>query len=187
MDTDFEFEMKGLGFQTKGYPGAFTPTVEKDIKLMLQAIRAKKRKRIDVLHLFSGVSLLGEVRVDLARPEATNRQDVLQFVKQDKNTWDAVILDPPYDIKRKRKLMSGEYVSRDIGGYSKVTSAAADVVLRNAMIGYFCKHVKNVIWLDMCAPYPTAMKRVGFRRRRLIFYFPGGFHTLRVLTWLERT
>jgi len=33
----------------------------------------------------------------------------------------------------------------------------------------------------LCAPLPK-----GFKRRKLWFLMPGGYHTVRVLSWLER-
>lgn len=188
MDLDFDYEFKGMGLQTKGYPGAFTPVVERDIKKALFTIRRQKGKgnKIKVLHLFSGVSAIGDVRVDIDRQEATDRVDVMDFIEQDQRWWDVVLLDPPYSIQNSRKLLLGEYVSNTVGGYGRVSSAAADVPMRNALTNYFIRKTNNVLWLDMCVPYPTAMKRAGFKRQKLYFYFPGGFHTMRVMSWLRR-
>ena len=39
----------------------------------------------------------------------------------------------------------------------------------------------NVLWLDYCAP---SIK--GFYRKKLWLLLPGGFHTVRVLSWLQK-
>ena len=124
-----------------------------------------------VLHLFSGVSKIGDERIDIERPEATQKKDVIEFIKNDNRNWDFVILDPPYEIKRKSKLEE----------YGRTSSVAADVVLRRMLVDYFNEHAQNILWLDMCAPLPK-----NFERRKLYFLFPGGYHTLRVLSWLQK-
>ena len=163
MDKNFEIEIIGMGNNITGYPGAFTPVVNKIIN---QTICGK------VLHLFSGVSKIGNERIDIERPEATKRQDIMDFIKIDRRQWDFVILDPPYEIKRKSKLEE----------YGRTSSVAADVILRRALSEYFIGHTQNILWLDMCAPLPK-----GFMRKKLWFLFPGGYHTIRILSWLTLT
>ena len=162
MDKDFGVHIEGLGFNTTGYPGAFTPKVA---RILEDVVFGK------VLHLFSGTSTIGEVRVDIERPEATLRQNVFDFISNDSNCWDFVILDPPYELKRKSKLEV----------YGRTSSVAADVQLRRALCKYFREHTRNILWLDMCAPLPA-----GFKRKELWFLFPGGYHTLRILSWLVK-
>ena len=160
----FDTEILGLGNNITGYPGAFTPVVN---KIILNIIRPGDK----VLHLFSGVSKIGDERIDIERPEATQKKDVIEFIKNDNRNWDFVILDPPYEIKRKSKLEE----------YGRTSSVAADVVLRRMLVDYFNEHAQNILWLDMCAPLPK-----NFERRKLYFLFPGGYHTLRVLSWLQK-
>ena len=164
MERNFEIEIKGLGFQRKNYPGAFTPVIEKIIEDILCRYGMQK-----VLHLFSGTSTIGTERIDLSCKEATRNISVEKFIEEDNNYWDVVLLDPPYEIKRKAKLYE----------YSRVSSVAANVKLRNKLVKYFPTHTDNIVWLDMCAPLPK-----GFKRKKLWFLFPGGYHTLRVLSWL---
>lgn len=161
MRKDFDIEIGGLGMNRTGYPGGFTPTVQRIIN---QVIYGK------VLHLFSGVSKIGDIRIDIEREEATHREDVLEFIENDVRRWDFVILDPPYELNKKSKIEV----------YGRTSSIAADVFLRNKLADYFLNHTNNVLWLDMCAPLPK-----GFKRKKLWFLFPGGYHTLRVLSWLE--
>lgn len=165
MRKDFEIEICGLGNNITGYPGAFTPTVGRIVKQVIKEVGG------DTLHLFSGVSKLGDERVDIERAEATCRHDVFDFIRTDKRCWDLVVLDPPYEIKGKVKLEE----------YGRTSSVAANVPLRRALADYFVSHTDNVLWLDMCAPLPK-----GFKRKKLWFLFPGGYHTVRILSWLQR-
>jgi len=166
MDKNFEIEICGLGNNITGYPGGFTPVIDKILK---ETIKANGRGKI--LHLFSGVSTIGDERIDLGTVEATKRIDVLSFIEKDNRFWNWIILDPPYEIKRKSKIEE----------YSRNSSVAADVQLRTALLEYFKNHTNNILWLDMCAPLPD-----GFKREKLWFLFPGGYHTLRILNWLKR-
>jgi hypothetical protein len=52
-----------------------------------------------VLHLFSGKSIIGDVRIDLAQPEATHNINVFDFLNSNTEYFDTVILDPPYNQK----------------------------------------------------------------------------------------
>jgi len=164
--VDCELEIRGMGFNNTGYPGAFTPTVQNIIRTVIGPPGQQK-----VLNLFSGVSTIGDERVDLERPEATLRENVREFIARDERRWDFVLLDPPYEIKRKSKLAA----------YGSVSSVAADVPLRRELAAYLVKHACNVLWLDACAPLPS-----GFDRRRLWLLLPGGYHMVRILSWLIR-
>lgn len=166
MNKDFDTEIVGLGNNITGYPGAFTPKVDMILRDIL-----KLHRPCSVLHLFSGVSTIGQERIDIERPEATKRVDVLDFIDKDNRDWDFVILDPPYEIKRKAKLQV----------YGRASSVAADVELHRKIEEYFRNHAENILWLDMCAPLPK-----GFKRLKLWFLFPGGYHTIRILSWLVR-
>lgn len=164
MNKDFDIEILGMGNNITGYPGAFTPVVN---KIILDIIPHGAK----VLHLFSGVSKIGHERIDIERPEATQRRDVTEFIETDNRKWNFVILDPPYEIKRKSKLEE----------YGRVSSVAADVILRRKLVEYFNRCAENILWLDMCAPLPK-----NFKRMKLWFLFPGGYHTIRILSWLSK-
>ena len=156
----------GMGINSTGYPGAFTPVVERLINNII-GLHGKHT----VLHLFSGRSDIGDERVDLERQEATLRENVLAFISRDKRDWDFVVLDPPYEIQRKSKLAA----------YGSVSSVAADVIMRRALASYLREHANEVVWLDGCAPLPA-----GFARKHLWLLLPGSYHTVRVLSWLTR-
>jgi len=157
-----EYEVLGLGMNNTGYPGAFTPPV---VRAINSVVRGK------VLHLYSGSSLIGDVRVDIMHENATINRKVEEFIKEDKRYWDWVLLDPPYALANRR----------EIRGWGETHSLSADVKWRTEIEQFFVAHTSNVLWFDYCAP----MLR-GFGRRKLWFFLPGGFHIVRVLSWLEK-
>lgn len=159
----FVIEAIAQGFNASGYPGAFTPCIDTLIRGLLYG---------KVLHLFSGSSLIGDERIDIEHPNATRQCDVKQFIASDSRDWDWTVLDPPYNITR---------VGEKLRGYGLAGCIASDVVFRRNLKIYFQQHTQNVLWLDICAPMIK-----GFRRRKLWLVLPGGFHTVRVLSWLER-
>jgi len=163
MKRKFEFEVLGMGFNNSSYPGAFTKPVEYIIQSHIEG---------RILHLFSGNSLIGNERIDINNSNATLNCDVRDFIKTDKRHWDWVILDPPYNITK---------VGTKLKGYGLSGCVASDVVFRRALKYYFQRHVDNILWLDICAPMVK-----GFCRKELWLLLPGGFHTVRVLSWLKR-
>lgn len=159
----FEFEVLGMGFNNSGYPGAFTKPVAQIINSHIAGA---------VLHLFSGSSLIGDERIDIQHPNATMNCDVKEFIKTDRRHWDWVILDPPYNITR---------VGTKLKGYGLSGCIASDVLFRRALKDYFQQYVDNILWLDICTPMIK-----GFVREKLWLLLPGGFHTVRVLSWLKK-
>jgi len=160
----FDFEVLGMGMNNSGYPGAFTEPVKQIIKSTIKG---------SVLHLYSGSSLIGDERIDLEHPNATKNCRVEDFIKEDKREWDWCLLDPPYTIQR---------ANLKLGAYGEYGSLSGNTLWRAAIRRYCQINVKNILWLDMCAP---SIK--GFRRKKLWLLLPGGFHTVRILSWLEKT
>ena len=158
----FKFEVLGMGMNNSDYPGAFTEPVKQIIKSVVYG---------RVLHLYSGSSLIGNERVDLEHPSATRNMRVEEFIKNDTRDWDWCLLDPPYAITRRTKL----------DRYAETASLSADVVWRNSIKQYFREHIDNILWLDYCAPMIS-----GFKREKLWLLLPGGYHNVRVLSWLKR-
>ena len=152
----------GLGMNSSSYPGAFTKPAVDIIKSVIQG---------KTLHLYSGSSLIGDERVDLGHPNATLNCRVEEFIESDKRNWDWILLDPPYAITRRKKLDK----------YAETASLSADVKWRNSIKDYFRRHTHNILWLDYCAPMIK-----GFSRRKLWLLLPGGYHNVRVLSWLEK-
>lgn len=145
------------------YQGAFPLAVDTIIRRLING---------KVLHLFSGSSLIGEERIDIEHKNATLNCNVKEFIKTDQRQWDWAILDPPYDITRKDvKLPS----------YGLRGAVTSDVIFRRNLKQYFQKHTDNILWLDICAPMIK-----GFSRQKLWLILSGGFHTVRILSWLKR-
>lgn len=153
----------GMGFNNSGYPGAFTEPVKKIILSIISS---------PCLHLFSGSSLVGDERIDIEHKNATLNVDVKDFITTDQRDWEWVILDPPYQITR---------TDQKLKGYGLKGGIASDVPFRRKIKFYFQEHVENILWLDICAPMVK-----GFKREQLWLLLPGGFHTVRVLSWLKR-
>jgi len=164
MDKNFDIEICGMGGNYSGYPGAFPTKVEKIIK---DTIHGR------VLNLFSGVSKIGNVRVDLLRKEATINSDVFDFIQKSKLIYDFVIVDPPYAIKsapNKLKI------------YGSIKPFTGNVPYQRKMSEFLKTHARNVLWLDCSAPLPA-----GFKREKMWVLLPGGWHFIRVLSHLKNT
>ena len=87
-----EVKPEFMGFQNGDYPGAFPPKVDERIRKIVAS---------PCLHLFSGSSKIGDVRVDLTHPNATDHIDVFKFVRTDGRDWKFVLLDPPYPMSQR--------------------------------------------------------------------------------------
>ena len=126
----------------------------------------------DILHLYSGTSDIGSVRVDLSRPEATHNVSVEHFITTDTSSWDWCVLDPPYRLIQ----------SNIIKDYQDGRPLSGNALLRDRLALYFQAHVYNVLWLDYCCP---TIK--GFRRHGIWLILPTrSFENVRCLTWLTK-
>jgi len=158
----FDIEAIGMGTNNTGYPGAFPQAIQ---SLILGLITE------NTLHLFSGSSKIGKVRVDLEHPNATINCDIRQFIVTDDGHYEWTILDPPYAIIRSEKKLAT---------YGSSKAISSDVLFRRRLKQYLQRHTENILWLDFCAPIIK-----GFYRKKLWLVLPGGFHTVRVLSWLQ--
>ena len=156
------FEVLGMGFNNTDYPGSFTKPVRDVIESLLRG---------KVLHLYSGASLIGDERVDITHANATTNREIGEFISQDTRYWDWVLLDPPYAVKRVKKIEA----------YGLTGAISSDVILRRNVKRFLMEHTNNVLWLDTCAPMVS-----GFERVKLWLFLPGGFHVVRVLSWLRK-
>jgi len=159
----FEIEAIGMGTNAGSYKGQFTPVITNLIKSLICK---------HTLHLYSGSSLLGDERVDLAHPNASRNCLVEDFIKTDNRYWDWVILDPPYGITTAKKKLKG---------YANYKPLSASVPTMRLIKAYLSHYATNILWLDLCAPIFKP-----FFRRKLWFVFPGGDFPVRVLSWLQR-
>jgi len=86
-----ELELIKVDNGNNTYPGSFT---KKEIEIIENNIFGY------CVHLFSGKSKIGNVRVDFDCPEATLNDDVFAFLERNNyGNVDTVILDPPYNEK----------------------------------------------------------------------------------------
>lgn len=159
----FEIQAISGNVLVNNYPGAFAVEVDRAIR---QTIKGK------VLHLYSGTSLIGDVRIDIKHPNATINCDVESFIQEDGEMWDFVILDPPYQITR---------TDAKLNGYGIKGAISANVKRRRLIKGYLQRHANNVLWLDQCAPMIN-----GFYRKKLWLVLPGAFKNVRILSWLKK-
>lgn len=163
MMRKFDIDYLPPSATTGEYPGAFPPNVDLVIRRLISG---------KVLHLFSGTSLIGDERIDIEHPNATKNMNVKDFIAADTRGWDWIVLDPPYQITRTEVKLNG---------YGIKGAVSSDVIFRRNLKHYFQKHTDNILWLDICAPTVK-----GFRRQKLWLVLTGGFHTVRVLSWLKR-
>ena len=159
----FELDWLPPSATTGEYPGAFPPKVDTVLRRLVKG---------RILHLFSGSSLIGDERIDIEHPNATKNMNVKEFIATDNSIWDWVVLDPPYQITK---------VDVKLAGYGLKGAVASDVIFRRNLKHYFQRHAENILWLDQCAPMIK-----GFYREKLWLVLTGGFHTVRVLSWLKR-
>lgn len=163
-DELLEVKPEFMGFNQTGYPGAFPPKVEERIRKLAES---------PSLHLFSGRSKIGDVRVDFERPEATVNADVFEFLKTEHRIFKFVIADPPYDVP----------TAIERQGISKVygISTALNGPHQSQIGTWLQAHAENVLWFDVTSPCPE-----GFYREMTWLYLPGGYRHIRALTWLKR-
>jgi len=159
----FELEAITGNVLMNSYPGAFAMEVDRVIRQTISG---------SVLHLYSGTSLIGDVRIDIEHRNATINRDVEDFARDDTRSWDFVILDPPYQITR---------TDVKLNGYGIKGAISANVDRRRLIKRYLQEHTENVLWLDQCAPMIA-----GFYRQKLWLVLPGAFKNVRVLSWLKR-
>lgn len=165
-DELLEVKPEFMGFHDGEYPGAFPPKVIHRIRTIAAS---------PSLHLFSGSSDFGDVRVDWASKRATVNADVFEFIKSQgaRKPWAFVILDRPYALSA-RNIEQMEYPVHDTFLWSSKQK-------RDAFEAFLQEFADNILWFDACAPRPS-----GFYRYRSWLYLKGGYTTVRVLSWLKR-
>lgn len=149
-----------------GYRGGFPLNIQRIISELVSTGRP-------VLHLYSGRSDIGDVRVDLECPEATHNMTVEEFIKTDRTVWEWVILDPPYKIKRIEFLKD----------YADARPLTGNSLLRDRIVRFLRSRTNNVIWLDYCTP-----EIKGFTRKKVWLMVPANFwQNVRCMTWFTRS
>ena len=170
--SSFVYDVKGMGTASGRFPGEFTVTVARLIQTIFAYVKTQQWGQGPVLHLFSGASGLGDVRVDLSSDAATDKVDVFEWLKSDvaQQKYSVVLLDPPYDLSPKKM--------RSIG-YAGWKPLATSVPHRQAFATWARQWACSVVWLDACAPKPK-----GFDRAAMYTLLPGGYHRVRILSFL---
>ena len=105
------------------YVGGFSKT---EIEIIEKSSEGK------VLHLFSGKSNIGQVRVDFSQPEATHNQDVFEFLSNCDEQFDTVLLDPPYNenyAEKYNKLSGGNTTQFVIFANAKKTTELFNLII----------------------------------------------------------
>lgn len=160
---EYEQKVDFGGFNNTGYPGGFPSRVADRIQSIVKS---------PCLHLFSGSSKIGDVRVDINHPNATVNMNVYDFLQEDNRDWKFVVLDPDYCISRKDVKLKVHGLKEHVGGNKLAEKLLAQ---------YFQNHAENVLWFDM-----TSFCFKGFYRHKVYFYLMGASRPVRALTWLKR-
>jgi len=125
------------------------------------------------LHLFSGMSEIGDIRVDWNEDlkEPTHHMDVFDFLKtrEAKREWEWVVLDPPYYRGRKKPYRRLPYPT------------GPSVPKRRKLCEFFRHYANNVLWLDYISP-----KIYGFKRNRVWIIYTCSWEHVRIFTWYKR-
>ena len=155
-------------YMIAGYKGSFHPNVDKVIK---EIIGDKF-----CVHLFSGSSKIGNVRVDIDNPNATHNQNVYDFVQEYKlnETNTILLLDPDYHLKRNYLKLKPHGIKESLSGN----------VLAHKLFYQFLDNnpFSEILLLDLCSPEFKNYKEVDFWRVK----YQGWVHN-RTLTWYSRT
>ena len=165
----FPVKAIGMGTAPGNYPGEFTVSVVRFIEKIFSGFGLQPNDQ-RVLHLFSGASVLGGVRVDLDHHNATENADVFEWIANDKQVWQVALLDPPYALSE-TKIKKIDY-----SGWKPLSTSVPN---RRMFASWAREHAVRLLWLDACAPKPD-----GFRREALWLILPGGYHRVRVLSLL---
>jgi len=92
-----KLEIINVGNGSNKYPGNFT---KKESEIIQENIIGHS------LHLFSGRSKIGDVRIDFSCNESTIQGDVFEFLEYNYTKFDTIILDPPYNARFTKKYRS---------------------------------------------------------------------------------
>jgi hypothetical protein len=148
------------------YPGNFTPEEIGIIKSYCYGY---------ILHLFSGRSTIGDVRIDYAMKEATINCDVFKFLKKCKEKFDTVIIDPPYN-----KRFAEQY--QCIGKTAEQFIISAQSEKTTELFNFIKKLNPKIIIMKSWTYYiPT-----GYRLRKGYLCYAGGYRKPTILLILEK-
>ena len=148
-------ELIKVGNGNKEYPGNFTP---KEIEIIKRNCIGK------VLHLFSGNSRIGDLRVDFSNPNANYKTDVFIFLKIRLKNIGTVIIDAPYNQKFADKYQK-------IGNTPKQFIIFANTKKTTLLFNYIDKIDPKIIILKSWNYY--CLKR--YEIKECYICYPGGY------------
>lgn len=157
-------------YMIKGYKGSFHPNVESVIKPIIEGKFC--------VHLFSGSSKLGEVRVDIQHPNASYNGNVYDFIQVYELPPDCgksiLLLDPDYHLKRNDLKLKPHGIKESLAG---------NVLVHKLLYSFLDRcPFDEILLLDMCSPSFNNYEEVHFWRVK----YQGWVHN-RTLTWYRRT
>ena len=107
----------------------------------LKELVASKIEGNKILNLFAGKTILHplEVRVDCdtTMPNIHYKMKVEDFLKINKETWNTIIYDPPWNARKAREKYYGQYIGRHI--------KPSDKIEKVRYIGVFTKLKNNIV------------------------------------------
>ena len=165
---DLDYTIEAPMYMIKGYKGSFHPNVEKVIKEII--------KDRFCVHLFSGSSKIGNVRIDIDNPNATINQNVYDFIQEYKleESNAVLLLDPDYHLKRNDLKLKTHGIKESLAGN----------VLAHKLFYKFLDNndFKEILLLDLCSPTFKNYKEEHFWRVK----YQGWVHN-RTLTLYRKT
>lgn len=106
-----------------------------EVKKIKEWVESRSSKG-KILNLFSGKTILkiNEYRVDIDKEGAVADvyMDVYEFVKNCKDRYDTIILDPPYSIRKSMEFYAGNYTSK----FKLIADECAKISDRVISFGY---------------------------------------------------
>jgi len=100
----------------------------------LKELVASKIEGNKILNLFAGKTILHplEVRVDCdaTMPNIHYKMKVEDFLKINKETWNTIIYDPPWNARKAREKYAGRY----IGVFTKLKNNIVEILKLNGII-----------------------------------------------------
>lgn len=162
-----DFSIDAPMYMIHGYKGSFHPNVEKVIRNVIGNKYC--------VHLFSGSSQIGNIRVDIDNPNATNNQNVYDFIQeyQLRETNSILLLDPDYHLKRNDLKLKPHGIKESLAGNVLAHKLFYSFLDRN--------HFDEILLLDLCSPSFSNYKEKHFWRVK----YQGWVHN-RTLTLYSR-
>lgn len=163
-----ELEIINVGNGTNKYPGNFT---KKENKIITNNIKG------NTIHLFSGISTIGHIRVDYSCKEATHNIDVFDFLEDTigLNYFCSVIIDFPYNQKFANKYQK-------IGNTPKQFIGFASTEKTTKLFNIITRIIKPEIIIMKSWNYYIPK---GYYLKKGFLCYPGGYRKSTLLLIME--